>query len=424
MNEPVIRLHGIGKRYRVFRNPADRVLSALGVDRVRFWRKTEFRDHWAVRNVDLVIGRGERVALVGCNGAGKSTLLKIVCGIIAPTEGVAEVRGEIQSLMDLGTAFHPEFTGRQNIRASLAYRGLSDAEIRGCEDDVIEFSELGEFIDQPVRTYSAGMYARLAFSTSTSLKPDVLIIDEVLGAGDAYFNGKCLERIRGLAENHGCTLLFVSHDASAVQALCDRAVWIHQGEVRDDGPTLPVLKKYSAAVREQTDARLRAMDFPAVVLPDRETGDHYGSFAARITDVALFDDAGHDARVLRSGAPAKVVFDYESQVDLREAAFVFCVYLPSGICATQWFAPAAELQIDPRAKRGTVAFDVDELQLGRGKYVASAAIFEEMPRHHFEPRAHHVLDRAVYFEVTNADALDPIDYGVCRHPFRISAHAA
>lgn len=423
MNEPVVRLRDIGKCYRLFRNPADRVLSALGMDRLRFWRKTEYRDHWALRNVNLDVGRGETVALVGCNGAGKSTLLKIVCGIVAPTEGEAEVRGELQSLMDLGTGFHPEFTGRQNIRASLSYRGMTDADIRGCEEEIIEFAELGRFIDQPVKTYSAGMYARLAFSTSTSMKPDVLIIDEVLGAGDAYFNGKCLERIRGLAESHGRTLLFVSHDASAVQALCDRAVWIHEGEIRDDGPTLPVLKKYSVAARKQADARLRALDGQPEPL-DRSTGDHYGTFAARITDVTLFDETATDTRVLHSGAPAKVVFDYESQVDLRDAAFVFCVYLPSGVCATQWIAPAAELGIDPLAKRGTIAFDVDTLHLGRGKYVASAAIFEEMPRHHFEPRAHHVLDRAVYFEVTNPDSLDPIEYGICRQPFRTTAHAA
>jgi len=437
MTAPVIRLQDIGKCYRVYPRAADRVLSALGADRLLFWRTTEYREHWAVRHVDLEIRRGERVGLIGGNGAGKSTLLKIICGITSPTEGVATVQGEIQSLMELGTAFHPDFTGRQNIRAALSYRGVHGGKIRRLEAEIIDFSELESFIDQPVKTYSAGMYARLAFSTATCVQPDILIIDEVLGAGDAYFNGKCLERMQRMAAECGTTLLFVSHDAAAVQALCDRAVWIDRGSVRQDGPTLPVLKQYAAVVRRQTDERLKSRDQQAghaeeppgiceisgVSGGDRED-DHYGSFDARIQSVRLLDSAGEETRVLQTGDSVRVELHFESRVDLSAAAFVFCVYLPSGVCASQWVAAVAETDMDPRAKRGCLRFDVGSLQLGRGNYVASAALFESPPRLQSEPRAHHVLDRCIHFEVANRDVLDPTDYGICRQPFEASVHAA
>ena len=222
------------------------------MNRWLFWRKDYYREFWAVCNLHLQIRRGERIGIIGRNGAGKSTLLKLICGNLVPSEGsVPVVAGRIQALMELGTGFHPEFTGRQNIHAALAYQGLPSHEIREKEAAIVDFAELEGFIDQPLKTYSAGMYTRLAFSTATAVEPDILMIDEVLGAGDAYFAGKCFERMRQIAIDSGATVLFVSHDLASVQKLCDRVVWLERGCVRLDGEPLDVSKAYYKTVQQE-----------------------------------------------------------------------------------------------------------------------------------------------------------------------------
>jgi lipopolysaccharide transport system ATP-binding protein len=240
-----------------------------------------------LRAINLEIRRGEKIGIIGRNGAGKSTLLKIITGNIQPTEGTVSVNGRVQALLELGTGFHPEFTGRENIKASLAYQGLSSKVIAKKEEEIIDFAELEEFIDQPIKTYSAGMYARLAFSTATSIEPDILIIDEVLGAGDAYFMNKCIERMRRLTSDRGVTVLYVSHDLGSVQALCDRIAWIKQGSLYADGEPLMIIKQYSAAVRHDEEIRLIARDLKIskkqAVLLEREQ-DLYDTLLFRFAE--------------------------------------------------------------------------------------------------------------------------------------------
>jgi lipopolysaccharide transport system ATP-binding protein len=260
MTDVAISAVELGKMYKLFRRPADKVLDALGVARLLFWRQAAYEEFWALRQLSLELRRGERVGIIGRNGSGKSTLLKIFTGGVAPTEGQFRVQGRVQALLDLGTGFHHEFTGRQNIRAALAYQGLRPAQVRAKEEEIVDFAELDEFIDQPVKTYSAGMYARLAFAAATAVEPEVLIIDEVLGAGDAYFTGKCVERMRRLTEGSGATVLFVSHDLSSVLQLCQRVLWIDRGRLRADGDPLEVTRAYSALMRREEEARLWARD--------------------------------------------------------------------------------------------------------------------------------------------------------------------
>jgi lipopolysaccharide transport system ATP-binding protein len=258
MSDTAIRADDLGKMYRLYRRPADRVLDALGVDRLLFWRRPSYSEFWALRGVRIEVARGERLGIIGPNGAGKSTLLKILCGNVRPSEGGYRVRGQVQALMSLGTGFHPELTGRQNIRASLAYHGLPRRTVASKEEEILDFAELEDFIDQPVKTYSAGMYARLAFATATAIEPEILMIDEILGAGDAYFTGKCVERMKGITEDNGATVLFVSHDLSSVQRLCTRLVWMERGRIRMEGPTPDVLPAYLDHVRAEEDVRHRA----------------------------------------------------------------------------------------------------------------------------------------------------------------------
>lgn len=258
MSEYKIKLEAISKKYNLYKNTKEKALDLLGFYKYFFWKKKEFREFWAIKNLDLEIKEGERIGIVGRNGAGKSTLLKIISGNIKPTSGSLKVAGNVQALMELGTGFHPEFTGRENIRSALSYQGFKSSEIKIMEEEIIDFAELGEFIDQPLKTYSAGMYARLAFSSSTAVKPDILIIDEILGAGDAYFTSKSVDRMKRLAKDTGATVLFVSHDMSSVEMLCDRCVWIERGRLKMDGPASEVSKAYAEMIREMENNRIKA----------------------------------------------------------------------------------------------------------------------------------------------------------------------
>lgn len=204
--------------------------------------KKEVRN--VLKNISLEIKKGESVALIGVNGSGKSTLLKLMTKIIYPTKGNIVVNGKLTSLLELGAGFHQDFSGRENIYFNASIFGLSRSEINKRISDIVEFSELGEFIDNPVRTYSSGMYMRLAFSVAINVDADILLIDEILAVGDQHFQEKCLNKMLDL-KSQGKTMIFVSHSESAVKFLCDRAVWLSDGQVRMDANTDEVLKKYS-----------------------------------------------------------------------------------------------------------------------------------------------------------------------------------
>ncbi len=266
MSDIAITISKLGKMYKLYKRPMDKILDAFGLN---FWRKNYYQEFWALKDLDLEIKKGERIGIVGRNGAGKSTLLKIIIGNVSPTEGKIEVNGRIQALMELGTGFHPEFTGRQNIRASLSYQGFSSEQIVQKEEEIVEFAELGEFIEQPIKTYSAGMYARLAFSAATAIEPDILIIDEVLGAGDAYFASKCVDKMKRLTGETGTTVLFVSHDMASVEMLCDKCIWIERGRKIMEGPASAVSRGYAQMIRERTAQRIQAKN--AMVYTHEET---------------------------------------------------------------------------------------------------------------------------------------------------------
>ncbi len=204
--------------------------------------KKEVRE--VLKNINLTINKGESVALIGVNGSGKSTLLKLMTKIIYPTSGKIFINGKLTSLLELGAGFHQDFSGRENIYFNASIFGLSKEEIDKRVNDIIEFSELGEYIDNPIRTYSSGMYMRLAFSVAINVDADILLIDEILAVGDQHFQDKCLNKMLEL-KKQGKTMVFVSHSVSSVKFLCDRAVWLNNGKVQMDGKTSEVLEKYS-----------------------------------------------------------------------------------------------------------------------------------------------------------------------------------
>lgn len=244
--------------YKIFPSQLDNVLDALGLARLMPWRRVKPQEFWALRAIEVEITAGSRVGIIGRNGAGKSTLLKLITGNVAPTEGHIEVNGDVQALLEAGAGFHPEFTGYENIRASLTYQGLTPTEIKAAVAEIAEFTELGQLLSQPFKTYSLGMQARLVFATATAIKPHILIVDEILGAGDAYFVGKSSERMKELVEDSGATVLLVSHALDQVARYCDESIWIERGRIVMRGPSLEVINAYEEFVHRLEDRRLRA----------------------------------------------------------------------------------------------------------------------------------------------------------------------
>lgn len=213
---------------------------------------------WAVRGVSFSLGRGESVGIIGRNGSGKSTLLQLICGVMPPSEGAVHHHGRIASLLELGAGFDPDFTGRENVFLNAALLGLSRTETEARFDEIAAFAEIGRFLDEPVKTYSSGMFVRLAFAVASHVEPDILIVDEALAVGDARFSAKCIKRIRHLREK-GCTLLFVSHDVGIVRTLCDRAIWLDSGRMAAMGDVFTVTSRYMEFLFDDDEHRCRRL---------------------------------------------------------------------------------------------------------------------------------------------------------------------
>lgn len=235
-----IRISGLGKCYRIYDKPQDRLREALS-----FRGRKRHREFWALRGIDLQINKGETWGIIGRNGSGKSTLLQMLCGTVSPTEGTIEHQGRIAALLELGNGFNPEFTGEENIALNAALLGLNDRQIAERHDAIVAFADIGDFINQQVKKYSSGMYVRLAFAIASHADPDILVVDEALSVGDIAFQNKCVTRIKELRER-GLTLIFVSHDLGRLQLLCDKAAWIHQGQLKTIGEPIQVCQDYYA----------------------------------------------------------------------------------------------------------------------------------------------------------------------------------
>jgi lipopolysaccharide transport system ATP-binding protein len=307
MSEPAITVEKLGKRYVIGAGHTDMLserLQRVATAPVRALRRrgrdvpshmTTPRDTegelWALRGVSLEIQRGEAVGLIGRNGAGKSTLLKLLSRITLPTEGRILMRGRVATLLEVGTGFHPELSGRENIFVNGAILGMRRREIEAKFDDIVEFSGIERFIDTPVKRYSSGMFIRLAFAVAAHLEPEILLVDEVLAVGDAEFQRKCLGKMQEVSER-GRTVVFVSHNLSAVQRLCSRAYWISSGQIGAEGPTASVVAAYMRASGLQQEGGT------TVVGPDVH---RVGTGAVRLRSAALVNEAGEPVSQLAIG---------------------------------------------------------------------------------------------------------------------------
>lgn len=299
----LIDFQDVSKSYPIYDAPSDRLKELLTFNRRKF-----HQDFWALRDLSFQVKRGETFCIVGENGSGKSTLLQIVAGILAPTSGRVQVSGRVSALLELGSGFNPEFSGRDNVYLNAAILGFSSAQIDRIYPQIEAFAEIGDFINHPVKTYSSGMVVRLAFSVAIHVDPEILIVDEALAVGDIYFRQRCLRKVHELRDR-GITILFVSHSAGDVKAIGDRAMWLDNGRIRDIGDTDRVVAKYLAAMVEKDSAYLHlkhrqpraegpASQAPEVVTDIPNIDHRYGDARAEILGIAVLDPFGRKVGLL------------------------------------------------------------------------------------------------------------------------------
>ena len=368
-----LRVENVSKQYRIYNRPGDRLTESLTRGRLR--RHKEF---WALRDVDFEVESGTTVGIVGPNGSGKSTLLQIISGTLEPTHGDVWHEGRVAALLELGAGFDSEFTGAENVYMNAALMGLARREIDILFPEIERFAEIGPFLYQPVKTYSSGMYVRLAFAIAASVDPDILVIDEALAVGDAVFQHRCLRRLKELQEC-GRTILFVSHDAAAVRALCSRAILLNAGRVVTDGKPADVLNRYQKIIMAREEAydanigrhastgRATAESLP----PLRYTYRH-GDESAEILGVELADASGGPVEIVETGEALKLRVIMRFHRDVNEPVIGFLIRNRLGIHAYGTNTKELQLELDAfKAGEGlevSFAFDcwlgVDQYSIG------------------------------------------------------------
>lgn len=305
-----IRVEGLSKRYEIYSQPADRLKQMVlpRVQRVaRRPSRAYFNEFWALRDVSFNVHRGETVGIVGRNGSGKSTLLQMICGTLTPTLGQVTVRGRIAALLELGAGFNPEFTGKENVRLSGLLYGLSEEELRDRYEAILAFAEIGGFIDQPVKTYSSGMYVRLAFAVAINVSPDILVIDEALSVGDEAFQRKCFARIDAIRDA-GATVLFVSHGAGTIIELCDRAILLDHGELIAKGSPKFVVSRYHKLLYSHAD---KANELREAIRKESLEGEFTEPSRKAVQATALADTRGTepDSEKMTGNSDEKAYYD-------------------------------------------------------------------------------------------------------------------
>lgn len=343
-------------------------------------RREEF---WALKDLSFKVKQGDRIGILGRNGAGKSTLLKILSRITEPTTGSVRIRGRVASLLEVGTGFHPELTGRENIFLNGTILGMSRVEICRKFDEIVAFAEVDKFLDTPVKRYSSGMYVRLAFAVAAHLEPEILIVDEVLAVGDAQFQKKCLGKMAEVSVKEGRTVLFVSHNLRAISELCNRGVWIDAGQSRGDGVACDVVRNYL----EHSNTGSECGTF--------ETGDRCGHGGATIEHGWIEDDAGREKNIFSPGEALK----FGALIKATEFhSFSFNAKVTDSFGTIVLHLASRDYGVDIRIEDdfGRIAISVDNV-LNHGKYFVSYALMDPLGL---------VLDKVVHclaFEVSGAE---------------------
>lgn len=383
----VLKVEGVGKAYRTYHRELHRVLSWFG------WRVKPKAEVWVLQDINFEVQAGEAVGIIGQNGAGKSTLLKIITGTLKASAGHVEVQGKIAAILELGMGFHPDLTGRQNAYHAASLLGYTTEQITAIIEKINEFAEIGDYFDHPVRTYSSGMQMRVAFAVATAYRPEILIVDEALSVGDAYFQHKCFSLIRDF-QAQGTSLLFVSHDSASIQSLCNRAVLLHKGKLLKVGAPQQIIDLYNASL---ADPDLKHT---------RQSGDangggiRSGTGEALIDTVRLLDAQEQPLDTVATGEPVKlrIVIDVHKAIDELVCGFVIRDRAGNwifGINSKDYGKDLANLQ---PGQKLVLSFGFD-LNLGEGTYSVSVALTRSH-RSHVE-KNYDWLDLAHVFKVVN-----------------------
>ncbi|MCX7176994.1 MAG: ABC transporter ATP-binding protein [Proteobacteria bacterium] len=371
-SEAMIRADALAKCYHLYDKPSDRLRQTLWGNRRRY-----YREFWALRGVSFEVGRGEVLGIIGRNGAGKSTLLQLICRTLTPTAGEIQVTGRVAALLELGAGFNPDFSGRENVFFNAAILGLSQAETEARLEEIIEFSGIRDFIDQPVKTYSSGMYLRLAFSVVTCITPDVLIVDEALSVGDGAFARKSFDRIMALKEA-GKTILFCSHSMYQVEALCSRALWLERGEMKMLGDVADVVSAYNSSLKTEPNAGHAAISAGA---PRAPAGSGYIVKVSASTDAL----AGNPLAVISASSNVSVTvkFAIDPALPPPSVALGIADAVGNTIASVSSHNDGVDLRVDADGQgQATVVFP--RLPLLKGEYTITAFLACEKAIHVYD----------------------------------------
>lgn len=381
MSDSLISFRSVAKSYAIYDSPGDRLKELLTFNRVN-----RHRDFWALREITFEVARGETFCIIGENGSGKSTLLQLIAGILQPTQGEVKVKGRVAALLELGSGFNPEFTGRDNVYLNAAILGLTQEEIDARYQQIIDFAEIGDFIHQPVKTYSSGMVVRLAFSVAIHVDPEILLVDEALAVGDIYFRQRCMRKVHEL-RSRGVTILFVSHAIGDVKAIGDRTMWLDQGSIRALGATDEVVTQYLAAMAEKDAAYLDlkpaarrrlgvSQQAPEVVTTIPNMDHRHGDGRAEIIGIAVLDEFGQALAMLEPNTRiiVRVSARAKDEVAHPNVGFMLRNHLGLDFAGTNTLRENIELEPMEPGDTLTVDFHVDLPELYPTHFSFSPAI--------------------------------------------------
>lgn len=375
-NENSIEVRNVSKRFKVYFDKGNELK-----EKMLFWKRNRYENRVVLNDISFSVKKGEAVGLIGRNGCGKSTTLKLLTKIIYPDSGSIEMCGRVSSLLELGAGFHPDMSGRENIYTNAAIFGLTKKEIDERLEDIIEFSELQQFIDNPVRTYSSGMYMRLAFSVAINVNADILLIDEILAVGDANFQAKCFNKLREIKAN-GTTIIIVSHALGQIEEICDKSIWIKDGQIEQEGDPrevdiayLDYMNQERLSKDEQERARILRIEAEQRRLKkaeeeNKEGGNdkRYGSFEARINDVILSCDDGKRTETLETGRKAVIEIDYSVETPVKDVHARYMIYRIDGQLCSGSSTKIDRLDAFDLEKDGKIVIEFDSMTLTRSQY--------------------------------------------------------
>ena len=369
-NENVIEVKDVTKSFKVYLDKGSQLK-----ERLLFRKRSRYEERKVLRGISFSVKKGEAIGLIGHNGCGKSTTLKLLTRIMYPDSGSIKMQGRVSSLIELGAGFHPDMSGRENIYTNAAIFGLNKKEIDSRIQSIIDFSELKDFIDNPVRTYSSGMYMRLAFSVAINVDADILLIDEILAVGDANFQSKCFNKLREI-KSHGTTIVIVSHSLGQIEQICDRSIWIHDGLIKAEGPPKEIDLEYldymSRKIQDRNKKSEEAADTEEPA--ENKDGKRWGSGEARIKRIRSFASDGTEQSVFRVGEDIRLTVDYTVKKPVQDAVIGFGIFDMNGVQCYGTNTRIDKLPEMTLTKDGTAEITVKNVQLLSGEYMIDIAI--------------------------------------------------